>query len=229
MAADTQNRQPIMLIISAELSPEQRDDVLLRPRMAGLDETLPALTKPEWERGCEELRIALFQELRQYTRRQAIALRAQARNAFFPQDKACDDAQRAAILDTIMRAMPYGDDGMRSRVAFQRRGMAVLAELRDRLTRQFAVATGQIARPTPRRMIVAAVAATPTKTTISTTTTGARMAAAVEGMLMLSSATDGEEDDIEPVVEEEVVVVQKKKSKGAPPRKRRRRRPWSKT
>ena len=220
--------EPVLLLIEApllavELSPEQRDDVLLRPRTADLDETLPALTRCQWERGCAELRIALFEVLRQYTRRQPMELRARARLTFFPQEKARDDEQRAAILGAMTEAMPYGDKGMHSRIGFQRRCKAVLGELRDRLTRQFALATGQIARPTPYRMIVAvlepapapapaAAAAAAAAATVATTPS-AQMAAAVEGMLMLSTSA---------ATEEEGKAVE-------PKRRRRRRRPWSKT
>jgi hypothetical protein len=211
--------EPVLLLIQAplvavELSPEQSDDVLLRPRTADLDETLPALTRCQWERCCAELRIALFEVLRQYTRRQPMELRARARLTFFPQEKARDDEQRAAILGAMTEAMPYGDKGMHSRIGFQRRCKAVLGELRDRLTWQFSLATGQIARPTPYRIVAVlepAPAPAPAAATVATTPS-AQMAAAVEGMLMLSSSAATEEGE----------VVK-------PKRRRRRRRPWSKT
>jgi hypothetical protein len=138
-------------------------------------------------------------------------LRARARLTFFPQEKARDDEQRAAILGAMTEAMPYGDKGMHSRIGFQRRCKAVLGELRDRLTRQFALATGQIARPTPYR-IVAVLEPAPAAAAPVATTPSAQMAAAVEGMLMLSTSAATEEGE---VVE--------------PKRRRRRRRPWSKT
>jgi hypothetical protein len=133
------------------------DELLLLLPPVSTEDNTPPLTRAEWERGCREVHASLRAALGAYTRRQVIALRPMARRMFAPQDP----VERAALLDTITRAMPF--ETTEGLVGFQRRGNAVHGELLERLTRQFAIETGQVVRPTPLRMVAVPVVVVPLK------------------------------------------------------------------
>jgi hypothetical protein len=123
-------------------------DAVVAQQFYGYDALLPAaaadeaadaeeVTHAEWTYTCDDACGALFRHLETYARNNKHKAHAEAWFA--------DTELRAEVLDTIRQLML----DCTTRPQLQHRGNVVLAELSERLTRHFCIATGQIRRPVP--------------------------------------------------------------------------------